>query len=169
MWVFGYGSLMWDGWQAQHACLRSNKATLPGYRRIFNKASVRNWGTPAQPGPTLNIAEDPTASCVGFAFEFPDDERKAVMATLRDREGRNFQLEEREVVLDCGTHVQAIAPRYVGPNLICDKTLVALAEMARKATGTDGRCADYVTNIAEKLASLGIDDPAVQEFSQQVR
>jgi cation transport protein ChaC len=92
MWVFGYGSLMWDGWQAEHRCLRTVKATLLRYRRAFNKASVKNWGSRERAGPTLNIIEDPAGSCVGFAFEFPDEQRREVMAALVAREGRNFEL-----------------------------------------------------------------------------
>jgi cation transport regulator ChaC len=38
MWVFGYGSLMWDHWETQFGCLRSLVADLPGYQRVFNKA-----------------------------------------------------------------------------------------------------------------------------------
>ena len=41
--------------------------------------------------------------------------------------------------------------------------------MARLATGTDGKCADYVRGIADKLAELGIDDPAVREFWEAVQ
>ncbi|HEY1601458.1 MAG TPA: gamma-glutamylcyclotransferase [Pirellulales bacterium] len=169
MWVFGYGSLMWDGWHSQCECLRTLKATLQGFRRIFNKASVRNWGTKRVPGPTLNITADPEGTCVGFAFEFPEEKRQVVMAVLRDREGRNFQLEEQEIIIECGTHAQAIIPRYVGPNLIRDKSPAQLARMARSAIGTSGRCAEYVSTIAAKLVELDISDPAVQEFSAAVR
>jgi cation transport protein ChaC len=45
MWVFAYGSLMSDGWENEWGCLRRCRAELGGYRRAFNKASVRNWGT----------------------------------------------------------------------------------------------------------------------------
>ncbi|MBL9081851.1 MAG: gamma-glutamylcyclotransferase [Planctomycetales bacterium] len=168
MWVFGYGSLMWDGWQTQHKCLRMVKATLPGFRRAFNKASVHNWGTRERPGPTLNIIADPARSCVGLAFEFPDDMRESIVAAFKRREGRNFELAEREVILDEGAPIQAVTPRYVGPNLIVGKSLTQLAEMARLAIGTDGKSTHYVRGIVDKLVELEIDDPAVGEFSQAV-
>ena len=69
MWVFGYGSLMWDGWQTQHGCTRQMLADLPGYSRAFNKASVRNWGSTQNPCPTLSLTEG--GNCRGMAFEFP--------------------------------------------------------------------------------------------------
>ena len=62
-WVFGYGSLMWDPWEEPFACVKRSVATLPGYRRCFNKLSEKNWGTRNNPCPTLNLHEDPSASC----------------------------------------------------------------------------------------------------------
>jgi cation transport regulator ChaC len=78
-------------------------------------------------------------------------------------------LVDREVVLDDGMRVRAVTARYAGPNQIGDMPLAQRAQMARLAVGTDGRCADYVTSIADMLAELSIDDPAVQEFAKAVR
>lgn len=44
MWVFGYGSLIWGGWENSFDCRQRVSAELPGFRRAFNKPSVRNWG-----------------------------------------------------------------------------------------------------------------------------
>jgi len=98
MWVFGYGSLMWDGWEADRGCLGRVTAELRGYARAFNKLSVRNWGTRLYPGPTLNlIASD--SSCRGIAFEFPEARRADTVAYLIQREGKNFTLIERPIIL----------------------------------------------------------------------
>ena len=56
VWVLGYGSLMWDGWQTSFGCTRCVPASLPGFSRAFNKASVANWGSRGIPGPTLGPA-----------------------------------------------------------------------------------------------------------------
>jgi hypothetical protein len=45
VWVFSYGSLMCDGWETSWGCQHRSIATLAGFRRIFNKGSVVNWGT----------------------------------------------------------------------------------------------------------------------------
>jgi cation transport protein ChaC len=169
MWVFGYGSLMWESWEAGYGCLRRVTAVLPGFRRAFDKASVRNWGTKERPGPTLNLAIDAGNQCKGFAFEFPDAKRRSITAALADREGMNFELKEREVALEGGDRVLAVTPRYMGPNLIGNKPLAERASMARLAVGTHGNCADYVKAIADKLTELGIDDPAVREFWEAIR
>jgi cation transport protein ChaC len=89
---------MWDGWEADRGCLGRVTAELRGYARAFNKLSVRNWGTRLYPGPTLNlIASD--SSCRGIAFEFPEARRADTVAYLIQREGKNFTLIERPIIL----------------------------------------------------------------------
>jgi len=56
----------------------------------------------------------------------------------------------------------------LGPHLIGDKSLTGRADMARIASGIDGKCVDYVKGVADKLTELEIDDQAVQEFLQAV-
>jgi cation transport protein ChaC len=91
MWVFGYGSLMWDSWEIDRGCLRRMTGELRGYVRTFNKLSVRNWGTRPYPGPTLNlVASD--FSCRAIVFEFPESRRAEIVAYLVQREGKNFTL-----------------------------------------------------------------------------
>jgi cation transport regulator ChaC len=76
------------------------------------------------------------------------------MTALAEREGKNFELNKHEIILDGGDRVLAVTPHYVGPNLIGDKPLAERAEMARVATGTHGKCVDYVKGIADKLEEL---------------
>ena len=77
MWVFGYGSLMWDGWEKGFGCLRRSVVTLQGYGRTFNKASMKNRGTKHAPCPTLNLEKIEVGTCKGMAFEFPHDIHEA--------------------------------------------------------------------------------------------
>ena len=39
VWVFGYGSLMWDNWENQFQGTCKGKVILKGYHRSFNKKS----------------------------------------------------------------------------------------------------------------------------------
>lgn len=165
MWVFGYGSLMWDGWEAQYGCARTAVANLPGYCRAFNKASVRNWGTKSHPCPTLNLTANAAGVCRGIAFEF-DSRKEEVLAYLEQREGKGFELRELLVRLDDSSEISAVVPIYEGKNLIQP---VEAANLAANAQGTNGLCLEYVKGIAEKLADLDIEDPVVSEFWHAVR
>jgi len=169
MWVFGYGSLMWDSWESRYGCLRKCVAVLNGHRRTFNKASTKNRGSKKAPCPTLNLEKDVAGSCKGMAFEFPEVRAGDVLAYLAKREGANFQLELLTACLDNDTEVQAYIPVYRGKNLITIVTLNEKASMVRNARGTESSCEDYVREIAELLAQLKIDDPAVTELWQEVQ
>lgn len=160
MWVFGYGSLMSDGWQQQFECSEVVCAELPGYARTFNKKSSERWGTRAAPGPTLNLVAAPDLSCVGVAFSFPDAQAAGVLSYLQRREGKNFELRPLEVTIATGS-VTATVPVYTGPHVFATTEPAKLALLALHATGTAGRCRDYVDRVYQDLQLLGIDDPSV--------
>ena len=164
MWVFGYGSLTWDGWETTVGCVRRVVAELPGFRRTFDKGSVRNWGSADNPCPTLNLAADPSRTCKGVAFEFPEARRQELIAYLKGREGKGFHLRQTEIEIEKRHRVSAVVAIYSEQSLLCGKSTDERAAMARTAEGDRGRCIDYVRNIAMKLAELGIDDRDVNEF-----
>jgi len=166
MWVFGYGSLMWDGWEKKFKGIRYERAKLYHYHRAFNKKSIKNWGAPQNPGPTLGLEPEEGAKCIGCAFEFPDDQCQAVLSYLKEREGLGFKIEKLKVVLKDGRTIRAYtsvndrtASTYIG-NL----SLEERARMAINASGTSGNCLDYVLQLHKKLKELGIVDPYVEEF-----
>jgi cation transport protein ChaC len=159
MWVFGYGSLMWDGWEKQFDCREVVLATVQGYGRAFNKASVERWGTKLNPGPTLNLISGVDLNCTGSAFSFSEGNVTAVLVYLRKREG-GFDFPTVQANLADGRTVEAITPVYAGKNLIVGQTPERVAEMIVAAKG-GGNCVDYVRNIAAKLVALGIEDQAV--------
>ena len=54
MWVFGYGSLLWNpGFEYEQSTL----ATLMGYHRSFCMRSIHHRGTPEAPGLVLALDE----------------------------------------------------------------------------------------------------------------
>jgi cation transport regulator ChaC len=169
MWIFGYGSLMGDGWEEEFGCLRRCLAVLQGYQRTFNKASTANRGTEEFPCPTLNLEKNETGACKGIAFEFPDNREGEVRGYLRVREGKGFPLEKLRIRLADNVEVEAFVPLYTGKHLVTASTAEAKAIMVTKAVGKKSSCVDYVKGIAELLAKFDIDDPAVSELWQAVR
>lgn len=87
-WTFGYGSLMWDGWEEAYGGTRHEGAVLDSYARAMNKASLKNWGSSTQPGPTMGLERVEGATCVGVAFAVPDHQEEAVRSYLRGVKGR---------------------------------------------------------------------------------
>ena len=169
MWVFGYGSLMWDDWQKSHGGANGVLAELKGYERTFTKASKVNWGTDAAPGPTLNLVEKADGVCIGYAFEFDCSKEDEVFAGLKRREGKNFPLRKMQIRLSDGRDVDAHVPVYVGKNVITGKTLDGLVAMALAAVGRDGKASDYAINIAEKLDALSVEDRTVTAFAAAIQ
>jgi cation transport protein ChaC len=168
MWIFAYGSLMFDGWEAAYDCTGRLWAELAGYRRAFNKKSVENWGTPEAPGLTLNLTQDAGAACHGVAFSFNDGKAERVLRPLRKREA--CAPTELPVRLEDGRMVTAFVYIYTGKNLLGGS--VPLAEKAAlilKAKGTSGASRDYVRRTFEDLKAIGIDDPAVTELWKAVQ
>jgi cation transport protein ChaC len=160
---------MWDDWETQFGCTQKITAILSGHRRVFNKASVRNWGTPEHPAPTLNLEESNNEHCTGFAFAFPNHQRQAVTQSLKDREGRGFHFPELDILLPDGRVVGAVTPIYRGSNLIRDLSPGEIADMAKLARGESGACRDYVITLAERLTELGINDRAVTTLREALR
>ena len=160
MWLFGYGSLMWDGWESAFGCLRRASADLSGHTRIFNKKSLERWGTRSRPGLTLNLA--PSGACRGVAFAFDDGARSEIEAYLSARE--TCQATEVAVALPERT-VGALTYIYDGPRLI-DKglTLQERAGMIVAAEGIAGSSYAYIKGVRAHLAELGVADPEVDEL-----
>lgn len=171
MWVFGYGSLMVDGWEERFDGTRREGARLVGYHRSFNKRSTENWGTPERPGPTLGLEEDEESVCVGCAFHFPDEREGEIRAYLRRREGPAFDLRELDVLLPDGSEVRALvavndttAASYIG-----DLPVEERAAMIEGAGGTSGTARHYLTTVRDLLGELGIRDPHVEVLWEAVR
>lgn len=166
--VFGYGSLMWDGWEQSFGCKNSAKATLKGLRRSFNKLSVKNWGTRKQPGLTLNLEQDNAGSCEGVVFQFPIEKSDEVMNYLKKREGQDFELREVSVEVEDGKSVTALVPIYTGRNIVSETDVDKLGDMVRAARGESGRCIDYLIGIDQKLEEMGIEDRAVKALKERL-
>lgn len=165
MWLFGYGSLMWDGWETAYTCARRMPADLPGHARVFNKKSLERWGTHARPGLTLNLAR--TGTCRGMALAFDDGARSDIEAYLNHRE--TCEATEVAVRLPDGTEVGALTYIYGGPRLIDeDLSLHARASMIVEASGIAGSSYAYIKGVREHLTELGVTDAAVDELWQAV-
>lgn len=170
MWVFGYGSLLWNpGFDVQQTML----AVLPGYARSFCMRSIHHRGTDENPGLVLALDRADDARCHGAALAVADDQQDAVLAYLRDRELISAAYLERmlEVDLADGRRVSALT-YVVDPDHVQYCGGLDLEEQARiiaAAAGGRGPNSEYLFNTAAHLGTLGITDPELDWLTRRVR
>ena len=170
LWVFGYGSLMWNpGFPHEDRLI----ATLPGYHRSFCMRSIHHRGTPEAPGLVLALDPSARAECRGLAFRVPDAERDATLAYLRERELISSAYLERvlDIHLSDGRRIMAVS--YVvdtGHVQYCGGLpLEEQAQIIARAVGGRGPNTEYLHNTVAHLAELGIEDADLAWLDARVR
>lgn len=168
LWVFGYGSLMWNpgfAFEERHV------GRLTGYHRALCVYSHVHRGTPEKPGLVLGL--DRGGACRGHVFRVPGGQAAETIAYLRAREQVTaVYLEKRfTILLDDGRSVPALtyvadrAHRQYAGRLPQD----ALLRLVREGEGQSGRNPDYVLATHDHLAALGIHDPVLAMLAKTLR
>ncbi|MDF1804631.1 gamma-glutamylcyclotransferase [Thalassovita sp.] len=170
MWVFGYGSLLWNpGFEAAE----SHLAYLPGFHRSFCMRSIHHRGTDAKPGLVLALDRAEQASCHGLALSVRAGEEAQVLEYLRERElVSSAYLEERlQVQLRDGRQVEAIT-YIIDPDHVQYCGGLPLEEQAQTiahAVGGRGPNTEYLFNTAAHLHELKIQDHELDWLTARVR
>jgi cation transport protein ChaC len=168
LWVFGYGSLMWD---PAFLFAEIRRATLAGYRRRFTLRLTIGRGSLGYPGLMLSL-ETGEGACEGLAFRIDATHADAESTILWRREMiRGAYL---PVLLPVHTPqgpvtalvfaVNAAHPEHVG-ELPLAETAVCIA----RGAGLLGTNRGYLEQLAAQLQALAIDDAYVSKLLQQVR
>ena len=163
LWVFGYGSLMWD--PAMHFC-ELRRAELPGHQRRFSYRTLMGRGTPQHPALMLTL-EPGEGCCHGLAFRIAAPLAAQESALLWQREMiRGGYLPTLLPVHTPQGPVQALTflanpahPGYVG-----ELPLAECAAVIATAEGQIGRNRDYLRQLDAQLQCLGLDDPYVHRL-----
>jgi len=162
VWVFGYGSLIWN---PEMAVVEDQPASLAHYRREMCIKATVHRGSPEQPGLVLGIRNQPGGCCEGHAFRLEEAQLQASL----------HRLIERELVTDCyipawlpidlsdGRSISALTmvvneghPQVVQPSL--DEKV----EMIRHAIGGRGSSRQYLLNMARHLEENNIRDAEIE-------
>lgn len=163
LWVFGYGSLMWNpGFDYEERVA----GKLVGAHRSLCVKSVHWRGTPERPGLVLGL--DQGGSCIGVTFRVAPENAAATLDYLREREQvtKIYRETVRRVWLRDGSRrtVPAVVfmvdrshAQYAG-NLTREDRL----HLIRQGHGVGGPNTDYVTATTHHLAELGIRDGEMQ-------
>lgn len=169
LWVFGYGSLLWD---PGFVPVARHRAVLRDYHRSFCMLSIHHRGTKQNPGLVLALDAQPGAQCTGVAFQVAPDAEEKVLGDLRERELISSAYVEKtlQVELDNGESVETLA-YVISPehDQYCQFDLERQAVMIAHATGGRGPNTDYLFNTAAHLTDMGIRDPDMEWLVARVR
>lgn len=170
MWVFGYGSLVWNpGFEPVEKVI----ATLPGYARSFCMRSIHHRGTEEAPGLVLALDAHEGATCTGVALRVAEDQEAAVLDYLRERELISSAYIEEVLPLELmdGRRVEAVT-YVVDPDHVqyCGgEPLETQAQIIARAVGGRGPNTEYLYNTVAHLVELGIGDEDLEWLVGRVR
>jgi cation transport protein ChaC len=170
LWVFGYGSLMWN---AGFPVAERRLAKLADHARSFCMWSIHHRGTEESPGLVLALDPRRGTSVTGLALRAAGGHEEETLSYLRERELiSSAYLEERvTLALDDGREVEAIAfivdtkhRQYCG-----DLPLEQQAKVIASAVGGRGPNTEYLWNTVTHLHDLGIPDDHLDWLAHRVR
>lgn len=169
LWVFGYGSLLWD---PGFAPAERASARLDGWHRSFCMLSIHHRGTEAEPGLVLALDAAEGAVCRGAALRVAAGEEAAVLTMLRARELISSAYVERALPVRLGDGRQVGAVTYVidpAHRQYCRFDLETQARMIARSTGGRGPNRDYLYATAAHLADEGMGDTDLDWLVNRVR
>ncbi|MEM7742143.1 MAG: gamma-glutamylcyclotransferase [Pseudomonadota bacterium] len=175
LWVFGYGSLIWN---PGFDYVERRIARLDNFARRFALRSRHYRGTPEKPGLVLGLDWAPGESCTGVAFRVCPTKDRIVRDYLVERELVSYAYFETRypVELLCQGPGQGERPealcyvvdrshqQYAG-GLDADEQSRIIAD----AVGPSGPNAEYLHNTMEHLEEMGIPDPVLIDIAARIR
>jgi cation transport protein ChaC len=168
LWIFGYGSLMWD---PGFRYLERTPALMRGYHRAFCINSNRWRGTPEQPGLVLGL--DRGGACRGVAFLVADADIEETIRGLWHREMRRRIYLPKLVRMRLPKKTEARAftfvadPRHSG--YAGELTVEQTARRIATCCGARGPNIEYLTRTIEHLEELGVRDRNLLQVLEAVR
>ena len=165
LWVFAYGSLMWD--PAIHV-VEIRRATLPGFHRRFClKIEI---GRGSRKAPALMAALDVGGECHGLAFRIPagNVNQETEILWMREMIGHGYAPVFRPVHTPQGP-VEALAFVMDRSSLqFADVSGADAASIIATGRGRLGTNREYFDNLAEHVRLLGIEDEVFEEIRAEL-
>lgn len=168
LWVFAYGSLMWD---PAFDFVEVRAATLADHHRQFNYRVVGGRGSPEQPGLVLSLMPRQGARCDGLVFRMAAHTVEAETQILWRREMiRGGYAPSLFAVHTPQGPVNALvfSARPDNPSYVHDLSLDETADIVATASGHLGSNRDYLLQLAAQLTALGLDDAYISDLVARV-
>jgi len=169
IWVFGYGSLLWNPVITISDQIRGR---IYGYHRQFCLKTEVGRGSPGNPGLVLGL--DIGGSCVGVAMKVSGDAPIHELDLLWRREMLNSSYHPQLINFhaDNGTDKALKVVTFVmnrqHTSYLKDCSIEEKARMIASATGFAGPCRDYLIETHKALMELQIKDHYIEEIYHAV-
>ena len=167
VWVFGYGSLIWN--PCFHH-LAQRLAHAPDWHRSFCLSVRAGRGTPENPGLMLGLR--PGLGATGAVFRIAEDAVEQELDVLWRREMvADGYIPHWVAVADpSGAPFGHAIAFTINPDSqgYCDLPQDVVVERLATARGRLGTAAEYLFRTRDGLRALGIRDPFVEELAELV-
>jgi cation transport protein ChaC len=166
VWVFAYGSLMWN---PEIAFAETRPGFLHGYHRSFCLYSRDYRGTPERPGLVLGL--DRGGSCRGIVYRLPPGRVGETLDRIWSREmtGQVYRMCRVAVRTPEGpVPAHACVVRRASPDYAGRLSLDEAAKVLAAAVGGRGSGRDYLANTVRHLDALGISDGLLHRIAARV-
>ncbi|MSO80981.1 MAG: gamma-glutamylcyclotransferase [Alphaproteobacteria bacterium] len=166
VWVFGYGSLMWN--PAFHFA-EQRGGRIHGWHRRFCLWTPLGRGTPDNPGLMLGL--DRGGACRGVAFRIAPEqvEEETTILWTREMPSSSYTPRWLPVATDAGiVHAIAFTVRRDHPRYAGDIDTDTMAKAIATASGRLGSCADYLRNTVAHMDTLSARDSAMHRLLARI-
>ncbi len=168
LWVFGYGSLIWN---PIIEITEERLAVVDGWHRSFCLSTKAGRGTPENPGVMLGLR--PGSSCVGAVLRVAEDKLEQELDLLWRREMIADGYIPRWVPVEDGQGASlgraiAFTINPEGPSYCGDLSEAEIIRRLATARGGLGTAAEYLFRTRDGLRLMGIEDPFVEHLAVEV-
>ncbi|KAJ0253178.1 Gamma-glutamylcyclotransferase 2-1 [Hirschfeldia incana] len=158
LWVFGYGSLIWNpGFDFDEKLI----GYIKDYKRVFDLGCIDHRGTPEHPARTCTLEQSTGAICWGAAYCVrggPEKEKLAMEETDTTKPILTG------VIVFTSTPDKVLNKYYLGP--------APLEEMAMQIATASGPCGnnrEYLFKLEKAMHDIEHEDEYVIELANEVR
>ena len=168
MWVFGFGSLVWNpGFPYAEARV----GEVRGFARRFCVYTHDHRGTWDCPGLVLGLVPAEGNVCHGMGFRVAPGREAEVQAYLDQRELGDSVYERAWLPIQVGDREET-ALTYVAdpehPRCRTDFSAPEAAAIIRRAAGRSGPNTEYVARTWEGLRAIGVREPHLEALAEEL-